>query len=370
VSRRQPDPGGIDGGVAVVGGGIIGLATAYALRERGAAVDLYERGRPGNGQSGGEGRIFRHAHDDSRLIEIAREAREIWSEWARALGVELVSADGALAIGDPVAARLAGLREAGGVDVEGVDADAALEALPILAPFEADAMLDRGGGALRTTAAVAALTAALGEAVITDEVIGLRPLGDGVELRSGGVSARYRRVVVCAGVSTGALARSVGVQIPVSAAAHLRATFALREPAPARLACFQDGSGSWGESGVYATPAPGNRHYSVGLAGTTAVREDGGLVDSGALAEFDRRVVAYVERALPGLVPEPIEHRHCWVTELPWGADGLGVWERGGILLCAGHNLFKQAPFLGRALADAALGAELDERLRPEAELG
>ncbi|MDQ4129568.1 MAG: amino acid oxidase, partial [Actinomycetota bacterium] len=36
----------------------------------------------------------------------------------------------------------------------------------------------------------------------------------------------------------------------------------------------------------------------------------------------------------------------------------------------AGHNLFKQAPRLGRALAAAAAGEELMSDLRPEARLG
>ena len=53
--------------VAVIGGGIGGLSTAYALREQGVPVCLYEAGLPGTGQSAGESRIFRHAHDDPRL---------------------------------------------------------------------------------------------------------------------------------------------------------------------------------------------------------------------------------------------------------------------------------------------------------------
>jgi sarcosine oxidase len=45
--------------VAVVGAGIVGLSTAYALSRSGVRVALYERGVPGNGQSGGDSRIFR-----------------------------------------------------------------------------------------------------------------------------------------------------------------------------------------------------------------------------------------------------------------------------------------------------------------------
>ena len=57
--------------VAVVGAGIVGLSTAAALSDRGASVTVFERGVPGDGQSGGSGRIFRHAHDDPRLVELA-----------------------------------------------------------------------------------------------------------------------------------------------------------------------------------------------------------------------------------------------------------------------------------------------------------
>jgi sarcosine oxidase len=56
----------------------VGLATGYALTERGVSVTVYERGVPGHGQSGGESRIFRHAHDDPRLVAFARRSRLTW----------------------------------------------------------------------------------------------------------------------------------------------------------------------------------------------------------------------------------------------------------------------------------------------------
>ena len=37
--------------VAVVGAGIVGLATAFSLVQRGASVTVYDRGLPGNARS-------------------------------------------------------------------------------------------------------------------------------------------------------------------------------------------------------------------------------------------------------------------------------------------------------------------------------
>jgi sarcosine oxidase len=358
--------------VAVIGAGIVGLSTAYALRERDVAVRVYESAQPGHGQSGGESRIFRHAHDDPRLVECARLSRAMWDDWTQRFGVELVSSDGAVAIGASAEERLEVLDRVGGVPARAIESGELADRMPLLARYAGPAMLDEGGGAIRTGVAVSALAGELGGAIVTDEVISMRVRpGGGVEVRSVNRCAEYAHVIVCAGRETARLAESVGLSLPIRLAAHVRLTFDVRSSAEARIACLQDGSGEFGEVGVYAAPLPGNRQYAVGLSQAVGVRDDGAFADPAELASLADRARAYVERALPGLDPEPTGFVHCWVTSLPWSDDGLAVWSAEGILFAAGHNLFKQAPWLGAALAQAAAtGEPVDSRLTPESRLG
>lgn len=356
--------------VGVVGGGIVGLSTAYALTELGATVRVYERGVPGDGQSGGESRIFRHAHDDARLVALARASRAIWTQWAERAGTELVSSDGAVAIGPAVERRLAVLEKVGGVPVRRIDGTQLHSLLPPLAGYDGPAMLDEAGGAIRTRAAIGALTGWLGERLVADEVLAVRSTGNGrAEVLTGGGRAEHSTVVVCAGRGTAGLARGVGLALPVRLSAHVRLTFAAKQPAE-RLACLQDSSGAFGETGTYAAALPGNRFYAVGLSESVGVDPDGGFADPGELTALADRAVAYVRRALPGLDPAPVGYRHCWVTRVPWSDDGFAAWQQEGLVFVAGHNLFKQAPAIGRALARLALGEQPEVDLGPECRLG
>lgn len=357
--------------IAVVGAGIVGLSTAYAARQRGLSVTVYDAAPPGSGQSAGQSRLFRHAHDDPRLVAMAVESRDLWRVWESELGEQLVSDDGAVALGPAVEDRLKVLQEFPDLPVRRIDSAELAERIPLLTTYDGPAILDEAGGAIRSRAAVAALAGHLRDAIVPDHVLALRPTPSGtVEIRTGTGRHEHAHALVCAGRGTAALARGVGVSLPVRHDVTLRVTFRVRGQAPPRLSTLQDASGAFGESGVYASPYPENDHYAVGIGVHVPGGEDGSLHEPAQLAAITDRTAAYVAQALPGLDPTPVEYVHCWTTELPWSSDGLAVWETPGASFLVGHNLFKHAPALARALVRSVAGDGLHEDLRPGSWLG
>jgi hypothetical protein len=142
--------------------------------------------------------------------------------------------------------RLELMREAG-VRARMTDAAAAL---PILAA--GPAMLDEEGGVIWTVAAIRALVAALGDAIVTGEVVEVAPSG---EVRAGDSVATYDRVIVCAGRDTALLAGRL--ELPVQVWTHTRIRCASRGCSPA---C------STASTARTATPCPGRRATRSGGA--------------------------------------------------------------------------------------------------------
>ncbi|OUZ07852.1 amino acid oxidase [Aeromicrobium sp. PE09-221] len=356
--------------IAVIGAGIVGLAAAHELRRRGASVTVYESGRPGHGQSAGSSRIFRHGHADPRMIDYAVESREAWRRWEDEFGTRLIAPDGALSLGPGASSMLAALAEREGIDASVADATVLAERLPVLAAYEGPGLVDMSGGSIDTIRAISSLTSSVGDGLVGDVVLSVRPLpGGGVEVRAANGCRNHDAAVVAAGRGTQALARGAGLSLPVESRAHVRVSFAPRSPLGS-LATLQDTSGAFGEAGVYAAAYPDRSAYGVGLAEDVPTAEDGAMLAPDGLAEHVERVIDYVKRALPGLDPDPVGFVHCWATRLPWGDDGVAVWTAGDIAFLAGHNLFKHAPALGRELAATVLDGEVPELLRPEARFG
>jgi len=66
--------------VAVIGGGVMGLATGWALKRRGVDPVVYEQFEVGNprGSSHGRSRIFRLAYPEEHYVRLAQESLGLW----------------------------------------------------------------------------------------------------------------------------------------------------------------------------------------------------------------------------------------------------------------------------------------------------
>ena len=337
--------------VALVGAGIVGLSAAYALRRRGVDVRLFEIAPPGSGQSAGRTRVFRHGHDDERLIRLAVRARVEWERLEGELSARLLGRQGVLICGPNVEERAAAF-EAAGVPARFVDRDEQVGVLPVIDPPEDRAVLDELGGYIDVRSVVDGLAAALADQLVAARVFAVRTDGDGVALETSEGLWSAGRAIVCPGAGLHEVTRELGLDIPLVIDLHTRAAFTVREPG-APLACLQDRSNAHGET-VYAAPMPDGRHYAIGLGAEGEPPVDEALA----------RLRAYVERGMPGLEPDPASVRLCETSFLPWGADAFGVWKAGSVAVVAGANLFKFAPLLGELLADDS------DELAPEHALG
>jgi sarcosine oxidase len=352
--------------VAVVGAGIVGLATTDALLRRGASAVCLAGGHPGHGQSAGAARGFRHLHGNPGLTALALRSARAWRRLEERAGVELLERGGALHLRPDVEADAAALADAD-IEARVLDAAEARQRLPWLAADAGPLLFDPGGGAIRARPAFAALTRFAGDALVRARVAAIDPDGDRVRLRTTAGEVRCARCVVCAGTGTERLVAPVGIDLDRERRVALRLTFPVRSRAGGPAAVWGDRSERYGER-AYGTPEGPDR-YAVGLQDLSPPIEDplAEAVPGGADVTAVRgRLLAYVRAAFPGLEPHPVDAVLRLTTALRGlGDDAFGLWQRDGVLAFAGHNLFKHAPMLGELLADAALGAEPDPVLRP-----
>ena len=150
--------------VAVVGGGVMGAATAWRLGRRGVDVTVFDRHSPPHalGSSHGESRIIRTAYfEGSWYVPLLHEAFGLWRELEQVSGRHLLTMTGALMIGRESSANVVGALASAkehGLDAEFLDTDKFRRRFRGHVVRDGEvAVLDRQAGVLDPDGAVASM---------------------------------------------------------------------------------------------------------------------------------------------------------------------------------------------------------------------
>ncbi|TQL87088.1 FAD-dependent oxidoreductase [Microbacterium saperdae] len=341
--------------VAVVGGGVMGLATAWELTRRGLRPVVLERFARGHheGASHGATRNFNNAYDQDHYLDLLVRARAGWDALGEVDGAPLLRLHGLVTHGDvDVAAVRQGL-DARGIPAELISAADASRRWPGMR-FEGDILWSSDAGVVRAADALRELErrilAAGGQVRWSTPVahIGETPDGAVVELADG-TRLRADTVVVTAGAWTSRLLSRFGLP-----------ALTVTEETPAHFQPRTDAT--WPSfnhytdpalfpATVYGMPTPG-KGVKVGF------HLVGDEVDPDArphLPTHQEALAAYVREWMPGLESESAAPISCTYTST---ADGTFVLDRRGRVVVgagfSGHG-FKFATGIGAELADLAL---------------
>ncbi|MFG1924947.1 FAD-dependent oxidoreductase [Cryptosporangium sp. NPDC048952] len=340
--------------IGVIGAGIVGLSTAYALRRYPVTVRVFDRAAPMTGRSRGGTRIFRYAHDIPALVRYAVRAREGWSRWERTSGQVLIGAETTVVSGSGAAERYAAMRAAG-VRCGLYSSVSSVPGLPARPSTPGPFLVDPAGGVIQAARTGEFLAAAVRRSLHVDDVERITVHGHTATIHSARGSWQCDSVLIAAGAEAAALTPSV----PSAREHHFRFTFPLTSGA--ELRCWIERSSAWRDGFTTYGHLVGPGLWAIGAhlpAADTAW--------SLPVAEAHRRaraaVVAYVREFLSDVVsPEPVDEVYCAPT--PGLGDGIHVARTGPVLSVWGENLFKFAPALGADLAAAVASRGLPEDL-------
>ena len=343
--------------IAVVGAGVAGLATTWALARRGEDVTLLEQYEIGHrlGSSHGTSRIFRLSYPEDEWVALAQDAFALWRRLEDESGTQVLQLDGLVDAVHDVEPRAQALRGRG-VAFEVVAGSEAEERFglaydagaPLL--FQPDAGISLADVALRAFRDAAVARGAVVREVA--EARAVRPVDGSVELDLGDERLEADAVVVTAGGWASRLLAPLGVELPVRVTRETVAYFALEDgwTPPSLIDDLTDGPGG----SYFALAAPG-----VGLK--AGAHQAGAEAQAGTTGEPDDRLVEaitdWVALRCPRADPRPLSAETCLYTNAP---DERFILERHGRLVvgsaCSGHG-FKFAPAVGERLAGLAVEA-------------
>lgn len=332
--------------VAVVGAGVMGLASAWALARAGRDVVVLEQFHVGHlhGSSHGYSRIFRFAYDDPWWVELAQEALPLWRELEAESNEELLSLTGLLEAredSEPLRAAL----ETRGAEYELLDTQEAAQRFGI--ELDGELVLELHGGIVRAARALEAFRRKLSihEGVRVLE-LAASDNGARVETSAGPVDAQV--AVIAGGAWASPLLHRAGVELETTVTRETVVYF--RVPGAHELPSVIDWSEDTGRH-AYSLAA-GENLLKVGLhhAGAPVDPDEPGRPDPTVVEAASE----WVRRRYPPADSEPTGAETCLYTN---SEDDRFVLERHGPIVvcsaCSGHG-FKFAPVVGTRVAGLA----------------
>jgi sarcosine oxidase len=335
----------------VIGGGVTGLAAAWALTRQGREVTVLEQVRPGHLGSGSHGtcRIFRFGYNEAAYVTLARQARPVWTELEDACGERLLYPTPQLTFG-PQMPEVRAAMMAAGAACELLPPDEAAVRFPCV-KATGEVLLEPESAVIAADRAMASLAALAGEIRTGARVTGLADDGRRVRVSTGAGVIDARAVIVCAGPWTSGLLATAGIAAPGSATLEQIAYVAPAESSPpATMPIFVHYSAEF----PYGLPVPGTNHYKVGLH-HSGPEVDPDLQEQRNDPGLCRLIEQAVRTFLPGFDPRPVAVERCIYDNAP---DADFIVDRVGNVVIgsgtSGHG-FKFGPLLGEWLAALAL---------------
>ncbi|MGB4777757.1 FAD-dependent oxidoreductase [Microbacterium sp.] len=339
--------------VAVVGAGVVGLSTAWALTRHGLRPIVFDRFARGHreGASHGATRNFNNAYAEQHYLDLLARAREGWDALGVVEGEPLLRLHGLVTHGGEGLEQIDRALRERGIASELLDAPEASARWPGLR-FEPVVLYSPDAGVARADVALRELerrVVAGGQVHWETPVTAVRDEGDAVSLTlADGAPVGFDVVVVTVGAWSAALLP--GIPLP-----PLRVTeegFAHFAPVRDDLAwpSFNHAAAGF-PAYVYGMPTPGEG-IKVGF------HRVGAEVDPDRRPRriaFPRELSEYAREWLPGVDPERAAWVSCTYTSTP---DAAFVLDRVGRIVVgagfSGHG-FKFAPGVGATLADLVL---------------
>jgi monomeric sarcosine oxidase len=319
--------------VAVIGAGVMGLATGWALRRRGVEPVVYEQFEIGNprGSSHGRSRIFRLAYAEDHYVRLAQESLGLWRELEAETGETVLELPGLVEIVRTLEESTAHTLERCGVAWERVDREEAERRYPIRVPEGSFVVVQPEAGIARADNALRAFARDL-------------EVREHTRVRPDEVDADA--VVVTAGSWVNEL---LDEPLPVKTTRETLCYFRLDGDRPIPSVVSFKAGGHTHE--MYSLHDP---VFGLKVGAHHAGQEVDPNVPGDPQPELIERITAWANATYRLEDPEPAAADTCMYTTT---ADETFILERRGRIVigspCSGHG-FKFAPAIGERLAELA----------------